>query len=1111
MITVSSKLDKTKFFKKKIVAYLHDPFHKPWIINRSEGRWAKRVSKNCEDNCEDKNNLIYKFYEERKKKSNDKKYSRKRMHEIEAIVVIKYLFASLLSEDEIIEIIEKYTGGKSKWGYDQIASSLDRWLLTKRKRENIFNFPHLVNITNPDFLHENDKEVYPLVQKMYQFYNLLKSLLGATKCDEEDSTDCLRKKYHVLYAFAEPLWYGIVGVPPVAETRVPHHTIFDHLSATAQMVNVIWNRKWKGYMIKLKIENVQEFISNSRGPVDLWASSWLVSALMWCTIREVVEKIGPDTMLLPTARFNPFYLHMVNNKFLKGLLLDNDDDLAESTPRRESNESRSKHRSHSNYLLNPEHPVMPATATLLLPPLDIAKELLEKDITSWSEYFGEKFRGCWEKFASKIFEFVKENLHDYYNTCEENRVSCELTKEKIEEMIGNTVKVPPLPLSIVEIKLEDAWKEYEDIFKKHIENNKELNELLEKYNINEGEEKSKKGNQKDELKKKLFFHWLWANKLRRESFDAVKLDLSRLNLLGNDPKVARVECRCGLPAIIKNRSDDPIKVLKRNNGEFVINSEKGIVLIREREALCPYCLIKRILGYEWYLNLGLFESLLDAALKIKTRRSVDLLNLALSTQLEELVKRERKRNGKSTDTIKVEIEEANGKKNSTDYQLDELIEKMIQTVSLENTFLKQDTVKIVRVLDPVTRNYIIVKGDILQEIKEAILKARKYYAIIRADGDNMNLILTGKLTEDPNDKNRYFESFKKSLLSKNSSEAKRIEEIINTMKDVTRFSDVLNPEEIGARRGIPTIVVTPSYLAQISYSTMVGAVIDTALIENEYEGTTIYAGGDDLLALAPVKKLNEKGAYSPPLYIWETTRAAYWGFESESLTSFEDNEEDNKIELKDGFKKITVKIKMKGDSRELPLGALAPALIAYGRKYGIAVKHYREPLVLALRDARRLADEKGKKPTKVFPDGWVIRKDGIAIAYRNIDNSTTLPNTTFAKKKLELPLANITKKGLGLIFVKDVLSRQAFYDAAEALREFDCRTCDPNIALLFEYVVRKNMRKRNCETELWLKEVVEKLMKEHGKAYASNSDKVEMVCLPKELARFLLIWSNTLR
>jgi len=83
-----------------------------------------------------------------------------------------------------------------------------------------------------------------------------------------------------------------------ADTRIPDHSIWDHLDVTAAISSCLGSLG----LLSLKMPAVQEFISQSRKLSDLWASSHIFSQLIFEGIKVIIEECGPDAVIYPHLR-----------------------------------------------------------------------------------------------------------------------------------------------------------------------------------------------------------------------------------------------------------------------------------------------------------------------------------------------------------------------------------------------------------------------------------------------------------------------------------------------------------------------------------------------------------------------------------------------------------------------------------------------------------------------------------------------------------------------------------------------------------------------------------------------------------------------------------------
>jgi CRISPR-associated protein Cmr2 len=95
-----------------------------------------------------------------------------------------------------------------------------------------------------------------------------------------------------------------------ADTRVPDHSIWDHLDLTSAFAGAFaadpsGEKAGDVALLSMSLGPVQSFIASARKLDDLWAGSHLLSRLAWETMRPVAEALGPDAILFPRLRGIP--------------------------------------------------------------------------------------------------------------------------------------------------------------------------------------------------------------------------------------------------------------------------------------------------------------------------------------------------------------------------------------------------------------------------------------------------------------------------------------------------------------------------------------------------------------------------------------------------------------------------------------------------------------------------------------------------------------------------------------------------------------------------------------------------------------------------------------
>ena len=91
-----------------------------------------------------------------------------------------------------------------------------------------------------------------------------------------------------------------------ADTRIPDHSIWDHLDLVSAFSGAMAaDDKGEVALFSLAIGPVQSFIAAARSTSDLWAGSHLLSRLAWEVMRPICEDYGPDAVLFPRLRGIP--------------------------------------------------------------------------------------------------------------------------------------------------------------------------------------------------------------------------------------------------------------------------------------------------------------------------------------------------------------------------------------------------------------------------------------------------------------------------------------------------------------------------------------------------------------------------------------------------------------------------------------------------------------------------------------------------------------------------------------------------------------------------------------------------------------------------------------
>jgi CRISPR-associated protein Cmr2 len=158
-----------------------------------------------------------------------------------------------------------------------------------------------------------DTDFDDIKQRSFEHFSSLLVKLGA----KEGETHDLRKTLLAYWRFGPDLSVSgadtedfgklgaLWGLLP-ADTRIPDHSIWDHLDLTSAFAGAFAaDPNGEAALLALSIGPVQSFIAAARTTSDLWAGSHLLSRLAWEAMRPVCEELGPDAILFPRLRGIP--------------------------------------------------------------------------------------------------------------------------------------------------------------------------------------------------------------------------------------------------------------------------------------------------------------------------------------------------------------------------------------------------------------------------------------------------------------------------------------------------------------------------------------------------------------------------------------------------------------------------------------------------------------------------------------------------------------------------------------------------------------------------------------------------------------------------------------
>ena len=165
----------------------------------------------------------------------------------------------------------------------------------------------------------------------------------------------------------------------VADTRIPDHTIWQHMS----LVSALQGCNDQPAFLLFQIGPVQSFISQARKTIDLWAGSYLLSYLTAHAMEVVIREYGPDHLIFPQVRGNALIDHLLTDILGDALEL--------------SDAGRSKRQANELLL-----PTLPNRFLALIPANDTKiQEKCEKAVIQ-----------AWQEICCDVHDFVDERMRD---------------------------------------------------------------------------------------------------------------------------------------------------------------------------------------------------------------------------------------------------------------------------------------------------------------------------------------------------------------------------------------------------------------------------------------------------------------------------------------------------------------------------------------------------------------------------------------------------------------------------------------------------------------------------------------------------------------------------
>ncbi|MEL9991499.1 MAG: type III-B CRISPR-associated protein Cas10/Cmr2 [Thermoproteus sp.] len=718
---------------------------------------------------------------------------------------------------------------------DRMAATAERFVFYKGgPSKYVVEYKRLHNIFDP----VRSYEIPDLDERKYSEYvDKLKGLLGGVCAGDP------RACYHAFYALYEGLWIA-EGLPPsLADTRAPTHDVFDHLYAAAMLMNwLMWGDKPKGYLAVIDVPGVQQFVGAGRKAGDFWAGSWALSMTVWLTVWPLVWELGPDILLRPTARLNPYYYVFLHHKLetagAKSANQMNVNQIAEVLMDAIYKFTGMRQLSDEGYLLR--LPFIGESALLALPP----------ERPGGGQWTAEQIRDELKERFREALECLK---------CLTAGATCGGACADLQRALGAESSASQLAMLAsfrlpARVTVVDVEKAYDSI-----KCDKDLAEAV------GGEEA---------CKSLLFFDRLLTDELRRAAaeqsrrfvptpgpwFEPNENDINDLRPLG--PLAVKLPANAFQAAggnwQLSSYDQEPavLRARKTPGGDYNQEDLQALAsaglgqgalqrVVKAGEHLGPTLLAKRLL----YLALSRekkpiakFESTEDVAVYNLASNAADLFKSEACERVRQYLTKEPPRDATAIWQGANAVEAMRG-----DWA------RCVGNLLSESP---ADVVNALRGRYPEFFRYADAGGG-ARRVAEALLGPRLFYAIVRGDGDNVGKVLGGELGQ------RWYEEVEKVVGELLPNVKGDLEEAKRDIEGALRVLEALR-KTLGGR-----VPVTPALRMAVTRAMMASSLKDAATAD-ALGGTLIYAGGDDVLALYPVEKALEAAARH---------RENYWGEE----------------------------------------------------------------------------------------------------------------------------------------------------------------------------------------------------------------------------------------
>ncbi len=265
-----------QYWLEKIFAFLHDPPYKSYVLFTlpiAHEEYAKRLMKSFQLPLDKIDEHVEKriYQSDWLSSAMSRLVIRDFKQPYDAPRSPEHEQFSHIQKTKVIEMIDPWAEEPSKTKERALVRSIDYWRVTCELRKFLRHVP-------------KEKQFEILFHLLFRVFPSLYTT----------------NEYTVMFDYP-------------ADTRVPNHSLFDHVVETS----AIYSTLPQPALLLVSISPVQNFIAQARKALDFYSGSYLLSYLIWKGIRLIAKKYGPDHIIYPSLTFQGLYEHTLLIKLAK--------------------------------------------------------------------------------------------------------------------------------------------------------------------------------------------------------------------------------------------------------------------------------------------------------------------------------------------------------------------------------------------------------------------------------------------------------------------------------------------------------------------------------------------------------------------------------------------------------------------------------------------------------------------------------------------------------------------------------------------------------------------------------------------------------------------------